>query len=47
MPPELAEPEFATVIGLAMYAHRTTAAKMIQEQGFGAKVRTLLAKLGA
>jgi cell division protein FtsA len=47
MPPELAEPEFATVIGLAMYAHRTTAAKMIQEQGFGARVRTLLAKLGA
>ena len=47
MPPQLAEPEFATVIGLAMYAHRTTAAKMIQEQGFGAKVRTLLAKLGA
>jgi len=47
MPPQLAEPEFATVIGLAMYAHRTTAAKMIQEEGFGAKVRTLLAKLGA
>ncbi len=47
MPPQLMEPEFATVIGLAMYAHRTTAAKMIQEQGFGAKVRTLLAKLGA
>jgi len=47
MPPQLAEPEFATVIGLAMYAHRTTAAKMIQEQGFGARVRTLLAKLGA
>lgn len=47
MPPQLAEPEFATVIGLAMYAHRTTAAKMIQEEGLGAKVRTLLAKLGA
>lgn len=47
MPPELAEPEFATVIGLAMYAHRTTAARMIPEQGFGAKVRTLLARLGA
>lgn len=47
MPPQLAEPEYATVIGLAMYAHRTTAAKMIPEQGFGAKVRTLLARLGA
>jgi cell division protein FtsA len=47
MPPQLAEPEFSTVIGLAMYAHRTTMAKMITEQGFGAKVRTLLARLGA
>lgn len=47
MPPQLEEPEFATVIGLAMYAHRTTMAKMIQEQGFGARMRTLLAKLGA
>ena len=47
MPPQLAEPEFATVIGLAMYAHRTTVAKMIPEQGFGARMRTLLAKLGA
>lgn len=47
MPEQLAEPEFATAIGLAMYAHRTTAAKMIREEGFGARVRTLLAKLGA
>src|SRR5215475_4667817 len=35
MPPQLAEPEFATVVGLAMYAHRTTVAKMNPEQGFG------------
>ena len=47
MPEDLGEPEFATVIGLAMYAHRTAVAKMIPEQGFGAKVRTLLARLGA
>lgn len=47
MPAELGEPEFATVIGLAMYAHRTAVAKMMPEQGFGAKVRTLLARLGA
>lgn len=47
MPQELGEPEFATVIGLAMYAHRTAVAKMMPEQGFGAKVRTLLARLGA
>jgi cell division protein FtsA len=47
MPEEMEEPEYATVIGLAMYAHRTTAAKMIQEHGFGAKVRSMLARLGA
>lgn len=47
MPQELSAPEFATVIGLAMYAHRTAMAKMMPQQGFGAKVRTLLARLGA
>jgi cell division protein FtsA len=47
LPEELLESEFATVVGLAMYAHRTTSARMIQEPGFGAKVRTLLARLGA
>jgi cell division protein FtsA len=47
MPAELSEPEFATAVGLAMYAHRTTMAKMNPEQGFGQKLRALLAKLGA
>lgn len=48
MPEELSEPEFATVVGLAMYAHRTTVTRMVQERsGFGAKVRTFFAKLGA
>ncbi|HZS25631.1 MAG TPA: cell division protein FtsA [Candidatus Angelobacter sp.] len=47
MPPQLAEPEFATVVGLAMYAHRTTMAKMNPEQGFGQKLRALIARLGA
>jgi cell division protein FtsA len=47
MPEEMEDLEYATVIGLAMYAHRTTAARMIQEHGFGAKVRSMLAKLGA
>lgn len=48
MPEVLCEPEFATVVGLAMYAHRTTVTRMIQEQaGFGAKVRTFFARLGA
>jgi cell division protein FtsA len=48
LPEELIQPEFATVAGLALYAHRTTMTRMVQEQqGFGAKVRTLLARLGA
>jgi cell division protein FtsA len=47
MPPQLAEPEFATVVGLAMYAHRTTVSKVTEMQGFGHKLRALFAKLGA
>jgi cell division protein FtsA len=47
MPEQLAEPEFATIVGLAMYAHRTTVARMNPEQGFGQKLRALIAKLGA
>ncbi|HEV2991625.1 MAG TPA: cell division protein FtsA [Candidatus Angelobacter sp.] len=47
MPVQLAEPEFAAVIGLAMYAHRTTVAKISQEHGFGSRLRSLLARLGA
>jgi cell division protein FtsA len=47
MPPQLAEPEFATVVGLAMYAHRTTVSKVTEMQGFGQKLRALFAKLGA
>lgn len=47
MPAQMAEPEFATIIGLAMYSHRTTAAKVTEIQGFGYKLRALFAKLGA
>ena len=47
MPAQLAEPEFATILGLALYAHRTTAAKVTEIQGFGYRLRALFAKLGA
>src|SRR5215467_6242494 len=47
MPAQLAEPEFATLVGLAMYTHRTTAAKVTEMQGFGYRLRSLFAKLGA
>jgi cell division protein FtsA len=47
MPDELAEPEFAALIGLAIYTHRTTAAKVTEMQGLGYRLRTWFAKLGA
>jgi len=47
MPAQLAEPEFAAVVGLAVYAHRTTAAKVTEIQGIGNRLRALFARLGA
>jgi len=47
MPSPLAAPEFATVLGLAMYAHRTSVARVAQELGVGSKLRAWWAKLGA
>lgn len=47
MPADLAEPEFATVMGLAMYAHRTSVARISQEQGLGSRLKAWWAKLGA
>ena len=47
MPAELAQPEFATVVGLAMYAHRTSVARVSPDQGFGSKLKAWWAKLGA
>ncbi len=46
MPAALLEPEFATVVGLMIYAHRTTVSKVAQERGFGLRLRGLLARLG-
>jgi cell division protein FtsA len=47
MPEPLNDPEFATLLGLAIYAHRTTATKVTEMQGFGYRLRALFAKLGA
>ena len=47
MPPKLAEPEFTTVVGLAMYAHRTRVARVSQDQRFGSRFRAWWAKVGA
>jgi cell division protein FtsA len=46
MPATLAEPEYATVLGLISYTHRARMARGTQEQGFGAKLKALFAKKG-
>jgi len=47
MPVQLADPEFAAVVGLAMYAHHTTAARISPEAGWGAKMRAWFTRFGA
>ena len=47
MPAQLAAPEFAAVVGLAMYAHRTTAARISPETGWGTKMRAWFNRFGA
>jgi cell division protein FtsA len=47
MPAQLADPEFSTVVGLAMYAHRTTVAKLSEDAGIGSRLRALWTRLGA
>ena len=47
MPAQLAAPEFSAIVGLAMYAHRTTVARISQDQGFSSRLKTWWAKLGA
>ncbi len=44
LPSVLAEPEFATTIGLVFYAHRAKNARISQEQGIGARLKSLFAK---
>jgi cell division protein FtsA len=44
MPEQLLDPEFATVLGLMLYAHRTKQVKAREDQGLGAKFKMLFAK---
>jgi cell division protein FtsA len=44
MPAALIAPEFAAVIGMVFYAHRTRMARVPQEQGITAKLRALFAR---
>ena len=47
MPASLAEPEFATVLGMVYYGHRARLARGLQEPGFGSRMKALFAKKGA
>ena len=43
MPDELAKPEFAAVIGMLLYTHRTQVRKASEEQGLKAKLKAIFA----
>jgi len=47
MPETLADPEYATVIGMLMYAHRARLARGTQVPTFGSKLKSLFAKKGS
>jgi len=47
MPSVLAEPEFATTLGMVYYGHRARLARGLQEPGFGSRMKALFAKKGA
>lgn len=44
LPAQLAEPEFSTVLGLCFYAHRSKVLRGKEEQGIGAKLKSLFAR---
>ena len=44
LPALLGEPEFATVIGMVFYAHRTRVLKARDEQGLGRRLRSFFAR---
>lgn len=46
MPSSLAEPDFATAIGMLFYGYRARMARGTQEQGFAARLKALFAKKG-
>jgi cell division protein FtsA len=47
MPSELSEPEFATPIGMILYAYRSRILQGQQEHGFGSKLKKLFARQGS
>jgi cell division protein FtsA len=47
MPAVLAEPEYATVLGMAFYAHRARIARGIQDERWSARLKSMFALKGA
>src|SRR5271163_2850618 len=47
MPSTLAEPEFATILGMALYAHRSRIARGVQDTRWSSRLIGLFAKKGA
>jgi cell division protein FtsA len=47
MPTELAEPEFATALGMIYYGHRARVARGIQDGRWSSRLRAMFAKKGA
>jgi cell division protein FtsA len=47
MPSTLAEPEYATVLGMAFYGHRARIARGIQDERWSSRFMALFAKKGA
>jgi cell division protein FtsA len=47
MPTELAEPEFATALGMVYYGHRARVARGIQDARWSSRLKSLFAKKGA
>jgi hypothetical protein len=43
MPVALAEPEFATVLGLAVYGHRARLARGLQQERWSSRLKAMFA----
>jgi cell division protein FtsA len=47
MPSTLAEPEFATVLGMLVYGHRARMARGVQDERWGSRLKAMLVGKGA
>jgi hypothetical protein len=47
MPSTLAEPEFATVLGMVFYGHRARVARGLQDERWSSRLKAMLVGKGA